>query len=92
MHACCLQKTPLPAQEASASLQSPAASLSLDRRDPKQAIASLAQGPPLLVDLGSGEMTPLPLIPAGAQIKNLYCVSGVQPPACMLKSSMYCDV
>lgn len=64
MHACCSELA-VAAQEASASLDSPAASLSLDRRDPKQAIASLAQGPPVLVDLGSGDMTPLPIIPPG---------------------------
>ena len=52
-------------QEATASLEGPALALSLDRLDPRQVIASIAQGPPVLLDLRSGDSRPLLVVPTG---------------------------
>ena len=54
-------------QEANARLEGPALALSLDRQDPHQVIASLAQGPPVVLDLRSGTATALPVVPTGAR-------------------------
>ena len=65
-------------QEATARLEGPALALSLDRRDPRQVIASLAQGPPVVLDLRSGTAIPLPVVPTGACY--VYCLSDVEWP------------
>lgn len=58
---------PWPTQEATLPLDSPAVALSVDRRDPRQVIASLAQGPPVLLDFATGSMTTLPTVTAGGR-------------------------
>lgn len=47
-------------------LDSPAVALSVHRRNPRRVVASLAQGPPVLLDFAAGAMRSLPLVPTGA--------------------------
>ncbi len=60
----------MPKQEASLTLDSPAVALSVDRRDPRQVVASLAQGPPVLLDFVTGSVTALPTIAAGGTLQG----------------------
>ncbi len=69
--------TPFVLQAAKMSFDGPAVALSVDRRDPFQALVSFSQGPPEFVDLQQGNSEPLPIIQLGEAITQLSCKTSI---------------